>query len=65
MAWILFGTFIALILMRVPISIAIGTATVLTFLTSDFSSAMQIIPQQMLEGAKALTVASDYKARKH
>ncbi len=50
MAWILFGTFIALILMRVPISIAIGTATVLTFLTSDFSSALQIIPQQMLEG---------------
>lgn len=50
MAWILFGTFIALILLRVPISIAIGTATVLTFLTSDFSSALQIIPQQMLEG---------------
>ena len=58
MAWILFGTFIALILMRVPISIAIGTATVLTFLTSDFSSAMQIIPQQMLEGVNKASLTA-------
>lgn len=58
MAWILFGTFIALILLRVPISIAIGTATVLTFLTSDFSSAMQIIPQQMLEGVNKASLTA-------
>ncbi len=58
MAWILFGTFITLILMRVPISIAIGTATVLTFLTSDFSSAMQIIPQQMLEGVNKASLTA-------
>ena len=58
MAWILFGTFIALILMRVPISIAIGTAMVLTFLTSDFSSAMQIIPQQMLEGVNKASLTA-------
>ena len=58
MAWILFGTFIALILMRVPISIAIGTATVLTFLTSDFSSALQIIPQQMLEGVNKASLTA-------
>ena len=50
MAWILFGCFIALILLRVPISISIGAAVVLAFVTSDFSSALQIIPQQMLEG---------------
>ncbi len=50
MAYILFGSFILLILLRVPVSIAIGTATLMTFLTSDFSTALQIIPQQMLEG---------------
>ncbi|MCA0960737.1 TRAP transporter large permease [Salipiger bermudensis] len=58
MAWILFGTFIALILLRVPISIAIGSATVLTFLTSDFSSALQIIPQQMLEGVNKASLTA-------
>jgi tripartite ATP-independent transporter DctM subunit len=58
MAWILFGTFIALILLRVPISIAIGTATVLTFLTSDFSNALQIIPQQMLEGVNKASLTA-------
>ncbi|NVK60137.1 MAG: TRAP transporter large permease subunit, partial [Rhodobacteraceae bacterium] len=58
MAWILFGTFIALILLRVPISIAIGTATVLTFLTSDFSTALQIIPQQMLEGVNKASLTA-------
>lgn len=58
MAWILFGTFIALILLRVPISIAIGSATVLTFLSSDFSSALQIIPQQMLEGVNKASLTA-------
>lgn len=58
MAWILFGTFIVLILARVPISIAIGTAVVLTFLTSDFSNALQIIPQQMLEGVNKASLTA-------
>ncbi|MEQ8340141.1 TRAP transporter large permease [Marinovum algicola] len=58
MAWILIGTFIALILVRVPVSIAIGAATVLTFATSDFSSAMQIIPQQMLEGVNKASLTA-------
>lgn len=58
MAWILIGTFIALILCRVPISIAIGMATVLTFLTSDFSNALQIIPQQMLEGVNKASLTA-------
>ncbi|WP_299821800.1 TRAP transporter large permease [uncultured Jannaschia sp.] len=58
MAWILFGAFIALILLRVPISIAIGAATVLTFLTSDFSTALQIIPQQMLEGVNKASLTA-------
>ncbi|WP_439524235.1 TRAP transporter large permease [Marivita sp.] len=58
MAWILIGTFIALILCRVPISIAIGMATVLTFVTSDFSNALQIIPQQMLEGVNKASLTA-------
>ena len=58
MAWILIGSFIALILLRVPISIAIGMATVLTFLTSDFSNALQIIPQQMLEGVNKASLTA-------
>lgn len=58
MAWILFGTFLTLILLRVPISIAIGTATLLTFLTSEFSHALQIIPQQMLEGVNKASLTA-------
>ena len=58
MAWILIGTFITLILVRVPVSIAIGAATVLTFATSDFSSVMQIIPQQMLEGVNKASLTA-------
>lgn len=58
MAWILFGSFLVLILLRVPISISIGTATLLTFLSSDFSSALQIIPQQMLEGVNKASLTA-------
>lgn len=58
MAYILFGSFILLMMLRVPVSIAIGSATVLTFLTSDFSDALQIIPQQMLEGVDKASLAS-------
>lgn len=58
MAWILIGAFIVLILCRVPISIAIGMATVLTFVTSDFSNALQIIPQQMLEGVNKASLTA-------
>ncbi|MEL6597112.1 MAG: TRAP transporter large permease [Pseudomonadota bacterium] len=50
MAILLFTVFIALILLRVPVSFAIGAAVVAAFLTSDFSNAMQVIPQQILEG---------------
>ncbi|OCX67249.1 C4-dicarboxylate ABC transporter permease [Thioclava sp. SK-1] len=58
MAYILFGSFLLLILLRVPISIAIGSATLLTFVTSDFSNALQIIPQQMLEGVNKASLTA-------
>nr|WP_321457391.1 TRAP transporter large permease [uncultured Cohaesibacter sp.] len=51
MVYILIGGFLVLILLRVPISIAIGAATLVGFLFSDFRSMLHVIPQQMLEGA--------------
>ena len=47
-----------LILLRVPISIAIGAATLMTFLTSEFSTFLQIIPQQMLEGVNKASLTA-------
>jgi tripartite ATP-independent transporter DctM subunit len=47
-----------LILLRVPISIGIGVAALLTFLTSDFSAFLQIIPQQMLEGVNKASLTA-------
>ncbi|WP_172327202.1 TRAP transporter large permease [Mangrovicoccus sp. HB161399] len=58
MAYILFGSFLSLILLRVPISIAIGVSTLVTFLTSDFSGVLQIIPQQMLEGVNKASLTA-------
>ena len=58
MAYVLFGSFLLLILMRVPISIAIGGATLVTFLTSDFSTFLQVIPQQMLEGVNKASLTA-------
>lgn len=58
MAYTLFGSFLVLILLRVPISIAIGGATLVTFLTSDFSSFLQVIPQQMLEGVNKASLTA-------
>lgn len=58
MAYILFGSFMVLILLRVPISIAIGTATLITFLTSEFSTVLQVIPQQMLEGVNKASLTA-------
>lgn len=58
MIYVLFGIFLMLILLRVPISIAIGGAVTLAFLTSDFSTALQIIPQQMLEGVNKASLTA-------
>ena len=58
MAYVLFGSFMVLVLLRVPISIAIGVATLVTFLVSDFSTFLQVIPQQMLEGANKASLTA-------
>ena len=58
MAMTLFAGFIAMILLRVPISMAIGAAVVLAFLNSDFSDALYIIPQQILDGVNKPSLAA-------
>jgi len=58
MAILLFGLFIALILLRVPVSFAIGAAVIAAFLGSDFSNAMQVVPQQMLEGVNKASLTA-------
>ncbi|MEP3275586.1 MAG: TRAP transporter large permease [Stappiaceae bacterium] len=58
MAYTLFSSFMVLILLRVPISIAIGVAALVTFATSEFSTFLQIIPQQMLEGVNKASLTA-------
>jgi len=58
MAIVLFIGFIAMILLRVPISMAIGAAVLLTFATSEFSDALYIVPQQILEGVNKPSLAA-------
>jgi tripartite ATP-independent transporter DctM subunit len=58
MAFILFAAFIALILLRVPVSMSIGAAVLLAFATSDFSDALYIVPQQILEGVNKPSLAA-------
>ena len=55
---VLFIGFIVLILLRVPVSMAIGAAVMLTFATSEFSDSMYIIPQQVLEGVNKPSLAA-------
>ena len=55
---VLFIGFIVLILLRVPVSMAIGAAVLLTFATSDFSDSLYIIPQQVLEGVNKPSLAA-------
>ena len=58
MALILFIGFIALILLRVPVSMAIGVAVLLAFATSEFSDSLYIVPQQILEGVNKPSLAA-------
>jgi len=58
MAFILFAAFIALILLRVPVSMAIGAAVLLAFVTSDFSDSLYIVPQQILDGVNNPSLAA-------
>ena len=58
MATVLFAGFILMILLRVPISMAIGAAVVAAFATSEFSTDLYIIPQQVLDGVDKPSLAA-------
>jgi len=58
MALVLFAGFIAMILLRVPISMAIGAAVLLAFLSSDFAGDLYIVPQQILDGVDKPSLAA-------
>ena len=50
MAWVLFVGFILLILIRVPITMAIGVSVLAALLTAGFADSLYILPLQVLEG---------------
>jgi tripartite ATP-independent transporter DctM subunit len=50
MAWILFVGFILLILIRVPITMAIGVSVLAALFAAGFADALYILPLQVLEG---------------
>jgi tripartite ATP-independent transporter DctM subunit len=54
----LFVGFMAMILLRVPVSMAIGAAVFLAFAVSDFSTDLYIIPQQILDGVNKPSLAA-------
>ena len=58
MALILFATFIILILIRVPVSMAIGAAVLLSFISAGFSDSLYVIPLQILEGVNKPSLAA-------
>ena len=58
MTAMLFIGFIAMILLRVPVAMAIGAAVMMAFATSDFSDSFYIIPQQILDGVNKPSLAA-------
>ena len=50
MAWVLFFSFIALVLVRVPITMAIGAAVLASLILAGFHNELYIMPLQVLEG---------------
>jgi len=49
-AWILFAAFIGLILIRVPITMAIGVSVLAALFAAGFGDSLYILPLQVLEG---------------
>ena len=52
MTWVLFLLFIGLILVRVPVTMAIGVAVLAALLVAGFSDNLYIMPLQVLEGVE-------------
>jgi len=52
MVWALFGGFIALMLCRVPVTMAIGIAVLLSLIVAGFTSEIYILPLMVVEGVE-------------
>ena len=52
MAWVLFGGFIALMLLRVPVTMAIGCAVLASLIFAGFSGEIYILPLMVVEGVE-------------
>ncbi|MBI4182404.1 MAG: TRAP transporter large permease [Proteobacteria bacterium] len=50
MAWVLFIGFIGLVLVRVPITMAIGASVLASLLVAGYADDLYIMPQQVMEG---------------
>ena len=52
MAWALFGGFIGLMLLRVPVTMAIGFAVLASLIVAGFSGELYILPLMVVEGVE-------------
>ena len=52
MTWVLFVLFVGLVLIRVPVTMAIGAAVLAALLVAGFSDSLYIMPLQVLEGVE-------------
>ncbi len=52
MAWVLFGGFIALMLLRVPVTMAIGCAVLASLVFAGFTGEIYILPLMVVEGVE-------------
>ncbi len=52
MAWVLFLGFIGLLLLRVPITMAIGASVLVSLFVAGYGNSLYILPQQVLEGVE-------------
>ncbi len=56
MGWIIFGSFISLMLVGVPIGLAIGVAALIVFVVSGIP--LQMVPQTLLEGNNSFALVA-------
>ncbi len=52
MVWLLFGGFIGLMLLRVPVTMAIGIAVLISLIAAGFSGEIYILPLMVVEGVE-------------
>ena len=63
MTALLFGLFVALMMLRVPIAMSIGGAVMASLFYAGFGDSLYIVPTQILEGVDLKSAAMDYLAQ--